>query len=103
MNFPGLALAKAMKPLISLTPNLLLTATDSGKRLIATAAITLTVPAVGTLGAGFECEVVNDSGGTVTVNGPGATNVSLDDGDVACILEVNAKQRVVKGPSTVIS
>jgi hypothetical protein len=80
-----------------------LAAADNGKRHVATAAITITVPAVGTLGDGFEVEIVNDSGGTVTINGPGATNVSLDDGDVACILEVNSKQRVVKGPSTVIS
>ena len=80
-----------------------LVAADNGKRLVATAAITITVPAVGTLGNGFEVEIVNDSGGTVTVNGPGSTNVSLSDGDIACILEVNSKQRVVKGPSTVIS
>jgi hypothetical protein len=80
-----------------------LVAADNGKRIVATVAITLTLPAVGTLGNGFEIEIVNDSGGTVTINGPGATNVSLDDGDIACILEVNSKQRVVKGPSTVIS
>ncbi len=83
--------------------NYTLTAADNGKRLVATAAITITVPAVGTLDDGFEVEIVNDSGGTVTINGPGATNVSLDDGDIACILEVNSKQRVVKGTSTVIS
>lgn len=83
--------------------NYTLTATDNGKRFVATAAITFTIPTVGTLGNGFEVEIVNDSGGTVTLNGPGATNVSLDDGDIACILEVNSKQRVVKGASTVIS
>lgn len=80
-----------------------LAAADNGKRHVATAAITITVPAVGTLGDGFEIEIVNDSGGTVTINGPGATNVSLADGDIACILEVNSKQRVVKGSSTIIS
>ena len=83
--------------------NYTLVAADSGKRLVATAAITITVPALATLGNGFEVEVVNDSGGTVTINGPGATNVSMSDGDIACILEVNSKQRVVKGSSTVIS
>lgn len=61
------------------------------------------MPTVGTLGNGFECEVVNDSGGTVTIDGPGSTNVSLADSEIACILEVNSKQRVVKGPSTLIS
>jgi hypothetical protein len=77
--------------------------TDNGTRIVATAAITLTVPAVGTLGDGFECEIVNDSGGTVAIDGPGSTNVSMDDGDVACLLEANGKQRVAKGVSTVIS
>ncbi|MBX3452685.1 MAG: hypothetical protein KF777_24330 [Planctomycetaceae bacterium] len=80
-----------------------LVASDSGKRHVATAALTITVPAVSTLGNGFEIEIINDSGGTVTIDGPGSTNVALDDGDIACILEVNGKQRVVKGPSTVIS
>ena len=83
--------------------NYTLTAADNGKRFVATAAITFTLPTLGTLGNGFEVEIVNDSGGTVTLNGPGATNVSLDDGDVACILEVRSKQRVVKGPSTIVS
>lgn len=80
-----------------------LATTDNGTRIVATAAITITVPALGTLGDGFECEIVNDSGGTVTIDGPGSTNVSMDDGDVACLLEVNSKQRVAKGVSTVIS
>lgn len=80
-----------------------LAATDNGKRIVCTAVLTITVPALGTLEDGFECEIVNDSGGTVTINGPGTTNVSMSDGDVACLLEVNGKQRVVKGPSTVIS
>lgn len=80
-----------------------LAAADNGKRFVATAALTVTVPAVGTLGNGFEVEIVNDSGGTVTIDGPGSTNVSLADGDIACILEVNSKQRVVKGGSTLIS
>jgi hypothetical protein len=83
--------------------NYTLTAADNGKRFVATAAITLTVPTLGTLGNGFEVEIVNDSGGTVTLDGPGSTNVSLADGEIVCILEVNSKQRVVKGASTVIS
>jgi hypothetical protein len=83
--------------------NYTMTATDNGKRFVATAAITFTLPAVSTLGNGFEAEIVNDSGGTVTIDGPGATNVSLSDGDIASILEVNGKQRVVKGPSIVVS
>lgn len=80
-----------------------LATTDNGKRLVATSAITFTLPAVGTLGNGFEVEIINDSGGTVTIDGPGSTNVSLSDGDIVCILEVNSKQRVAKGTSTVIS
>jgi len=80
-----------------------LASSDEGTRIVATAAITITVPTVGALGNGFECEVVNDSGGTVTLDGPGSTNVSMADGDVANILETNNKQRVVKGTSTVVS
>lgn len=78
-------------------------ASDNGTRLVVTSPATITVPAVGTLQNGFECELVNDSGGTVTIDGPGATNVSMSNGDVACLLEVNGKQRVVSGPSTLIS
>ncbi len=78
-------------------------ASDNGTRLVVTTAVTVTVPAVGTLQNGFECELVNDSGGTVTIDGPGATNVSMNNGDVACVLEVNGKQRVVSGPSVLIS
>ena len=80
-----------------------LQASDNGTRLVVTSAVTITVPTVGTLQNGFECEVVNDSGGTVTIDGPGATNVSMSNGDVACVLEANGKQRVVSGPSTLIS
>lgn len=80
-----------------------LAATDNGTRIVVTAAVTITVPAVGTLRNGFECEIVNDSGGTVTIVGPGATNASLSDGSIASILEVNSKQRVVWGASTKIS
>jgi hypothetical protein len=83
--------------------NYTLAATDNGKRHVATAALTITVPTVGTLGNGFECEIVNDSGGTVTIDGPGSTNATLASGDVACVLEFNSKQRVVKGTSTLIS
>jgi hypothetical protein len=80
-----------------------LATTDNGTRIVVTAAVTITVPAVGTLGNGFECEIINDSGGTVTIDGPGATNATMNNGDVATILEVNSKQRVVWGASTLIS
>lgn len=88
---------------ITKSDDYMLTAAENGKRIICTDELTLTLPAVGTLGAGFECEVVNDSGETVTIDGPGATNVELEDGDIANILEVNSKQRVVKGASSIIS
>ena len=45
----------------------------------------------------------NDSGGSVVIVGPSAASVTMADGDVAGILEVNGKQRVVNGPSTLIS
>lgn len=80
-----------------------LATTDNGTRIVVTAAVTITVPTVGTLGNGFECEIVNDSGGSVVIDGPGTTNVTMSNGDVACVLEVNSKQRVVSGSSTLIS
>lgn len=80
-----------------------LIAADNGKRFIATAAITFTVPAVGVLGNGFKVEIINDSDGTVIIDGPGSTNVSLDNGDIAYVVEANSKQRVTKVLSTLIS
>jgi hypothetical protein len=80
-----------------------LATTDNGTRIVVTAAVTITVPAVGALGNGFECEIVNDSGGSVIIDGPGATNATLSSGDVACVIEYNSKQRVVAGTSTLIS
>jgi hypothetical protein len=83
--------------------NYTLATTDNGTRIVVTAAVTITAPTVGTLGNGFECEIINDSGGTVTIAGAGSTNVTLSDGNVVCLLEVNSKQRVVMGSSTLIS
>src|SRR5664279_5462049 len=80
-----------------------LATTDNGTRIVITAAVTITVPTVGTLQNGFECEIVNDSGGSVTIDGPGATNATLNNGDIGCIFEVNGKQRVISGSSTLIS
>ena len=68
-----------------------------------TAAVTITVPTVGVLGNGFECEIVNDSGASVVIDGPGATNVTMSSGDIATVLEFNGKQRVVSGAGTLIS
>jgi hypothetical protein len=87
----------------SKSANYTLAPTDNGTSIVATAAVTITVPTVGILGNGFECELVNDGGGTVRIDGPGATNVTMNNGDVACVLEVNSKQRVMSGASTLIS
>jgi len=83
--------------------NYTLAATDNGTRIVATSAITIAVPTVGTLTNNFECEIVNDSGGSVVIDGPGSTNVTMAADEVAIVMEVNGKQRVVKGASTVIS
>lgn len=85
------------------TSGFTLAAAHNGTRIVCTAALTITVPAVGTLDDGFECQIVNDSGGSVVIVGPSAASVTMADGDVAGILEVNGKQRVVNGPSTLIS
>ena len=87
----------------SKSANYTLAATDNGTRIVATAALTVTVPAVGTLGNGFECELINDSGGSVTIDGPGAANVVMSNGDIATILEFNSKQRVASGAGILIS
>lgn len=78
-------------------------ATDSGKRIVCTATGTHTVSNAAALGAGFECEVVNDSSGSVVLDGPGATNVTMAANEVATIIVCNSKVRVAKGASTVIS
>ena len=85
--------------------NYTLAASDNGTRIVATtASITITTPTVGTLTSSFECEIVNDSGGSITIDGTsGSTNVTMADGEVATIMEVNGKQRVAKGSTTVIS
>src|SRR5437667_308493 len=74
---------------------------DSSRRFVAIAAITITLPTPGVLGNGFECRVINDSGGSVIIDGAGLTNVTMADGDVATIYESNDKQRVVNEQSTV--
>lgn len=80
-----------------------ITGADNGVRLVVTAAVTLAVPSVGILGNGFECEIINDSSGSVILDGPGVTDITMADGEVACVIEANGKQRVVLGASTVIS
>jgi hypothetical protein len=80
-----------------------LAGTDNGTRIVVTSATTITVPAPGTLTNNFECEIVNDSGGSVILDGSGSTNVTMADGEVAIVMEVNGKTRVAKGSSTVIS
>lgn len=87
----------------SQSSNFTLATTHNGTRIVCTSPLTITVPDVTTLGNGFECEIVNDSSGTVTIDGPGSTNVSMSSGDIACILEVNGRQRVINGASTLIS
>ena len=76
---------------------------DSGIAQVFTSAVTCTVPSAATLGDGFVCEVWNDSGGNVVLDGPGSTNVTLSVGEVATIRVVNAKVRAVEGPSTLLS
>jgi lysophospholipase L1-like esterase len=76
-------------------------ADDRDKLLVCTTTMTLTYPTVGTLGAGFAVSVVAD-GFTVTVDGIGSTNVTVADGEIADLFEINGKVRVRKGASTVI-
>jgi hypothetical protein len=70
--------------------------------LVATAALTVTLPTPGALGNGFQCDIVNDSGGNVVIDGPAVTNVTLADGHIATIYESDYKQRVVNLATTVV-
>jgi hypothetical protein len=87
---------------VTKTTSFTLAPDDTGRRIVATAAITITLPDPGVLGSGFECRVINDSGGSVVIDGRGLTNVTMSDGDVARIIEANYKQRVVDETSTVV-
>jgi hypothetical protein len=76
---------------------------DNQFRLVATASFNVSVPQIGTLGTGFECDILNDSGGIVVIDGAGPDNVSLADGELATILEAGGKQRVMVRPTSVVS
>lgn len=78
-------------------------AADRGRVYVATAALTVTIPSVGTLGDGAKITIINDSGGTVTIDGPGGTNVDLADGEIGVVVEANSKQYVTVGTHTIIS
>lgn len=77
-----------------------LAATDTGKRFVCTATLTVTLPALTVLGNGFTCEVINGGAGDVTI--AGATSIVLDPADVAIVMEANGKQRVIRGLSEVL-
>jgi len=77
-------------------------ASDHGKRIVCTATGTHTISNATTLGNGFACDIVNDAGGNVILDGPGATNVTMADQEVATVIVCNAKVRVVKGASVVV-
>jgi hypothetical protein len=67
-----------------------LAATDSGTRIpYSSGSVSVTVPTAATLGNGFGCEIINAGSGTITVDGPGATNIPLSQ-HKACYLFVTA-------------
>jgi hypothetical protein len=83
-------------------------AAEAGQVHALTAAITVTVPAVSTLcpnaNDAFVLDLVNESAGNCTIDGPGSTNVTMAAGDIATIIARNGGAcRVVKGAGTVIS
>jgi hypothetical protein len=64
-------------------------ATHSGCRIPCNlaAGFTVTVPSAATLGNGFGCEIINiGTSGTITLNGPGSTNVTLTAGQGSQVL-----------------
>lgn len=84
-------------------------ASDSGKTLFATATGTATVSAASTLapvaGGAFVCTVINESGGTYNLDGPGASNVAMAANEGATIVCKNgdADVRVYKSLGVVVS
>ena len=81
------------------TTGFTLAASDANSLIVCTAAITVTVPAAGTLGNGFSCDILAD-GAAVTLNGPGATNMTLADGEIGSVFVANSKVRSAKGSTT---
>lgn len=67
-----------------------LEAADSGTVIVCTAGLTVTVPVVATLGDAFSCDIIAD-GGNVVLDGPGATNLTIDDGNSGVVLVANSK------------
>jgi hypothetical protein len=93
----------APKQEVNKTSTFTLRPDDNGKRFVVTAGITVVMPAIGVCGNGFEVEILNDSGGNITIDGPGATNVTVADGEMARVVEANSKQRVWKNATTSIA
>jgi len=82
--------------------NYTLVADDAGTIIECTAALTLTVPAASTLGNGSRTTIIAN-GGAVIIDGPGGTNVTVTDGDVASIVASNGRLLVLTGTPEVIS
>ncbi len=99
----GAFLGKTRRVETNITGVFSLSASDTGKRYVATAAATAVAPAVGTLGNGFFCEFVNDAGVNCVVRGPGAGTVTVAADEIATVYEAHADIRVTKLASTVIS
>lgn len=78
-----------------------ITQNDDAALFNCTAPLTVTVPG-GVLANGFTCTVVNDSGGSVIIDGPGVTDITLTNGQVATIYQSDGTQRVTVDSSTVI-
>ena len=76
-----------------------LVAADKGKLIPATAAVTITVPSVATLGATFSCDIFA-IGATVTIDGPGGTNVALAAGEIGNVFVANSQVYCAKGSAT---
>ena len=84
-------------------------AADSGQlHVCTTTGFTITLPAVSTLapnsGDFFALDVHNDTGGNVVLDGPGATNVTMANGELATVYARNGGKLIVaKGAATVLS
>ena len=67
-----------------------------------TGASTVTIPSATTLKEGWRCWVQAD-GASVTLDGTGATNASLANGDLAMVYVANGKVKVSVTPAANIT
>jgi hypothetical protein len=95
---PPAAFGNAVSTAVGIT----LAASHNNDRIVVTAADqTITIPAATVLGF-FSCEIYAD-GFAVILDGPGASDVTLADGELARVVTVGSKIAIIKSAATVVT